>query len=75
MAGRQALQCQVSDDGTPQAAGAGPDADARPRDAAGWHSERGHGLWLVRQVADQFSLQTGPGGTVATISFALRPLR
>ncbi len=69
----QALHCQVSDDGAPQAASTGPDADPGSRDAARWHSERGHGLWLVRQVADQFSLHCGPGGTVATVSFTLPP--
>ena len=36
-------------------------------------SSPGHGLWLVRQVADQTSLQSGPSGTVATVSFALGP--
>jgi anti-sigma regulatory factor (Ser/Thr protein kinase) len=69
----QALQCQVTDDGAPEAAGAGPDAEPAPRDPARWHCERGHGLWLVREVADEVSLRSGPGGTVATISFTLRP--
>ena len=69
------LECQVTDDGAPGAPGAGPDAEPGPRDAARWHRERGHGLWLVRQVADQVSLRSGPGGTVATISFTLRPPR
>jgi anti-sigma regulatory factor (Ser/Thr protein kinase) len=74
----QALQCQVTDDGAPEAAAAGPGVepaprDPAPRDPARWHCERGHGLWLVREVADEVSLRSGPGGTVATISFILRP--
>jgi anti-sigma regulatory factor (Ser/Thr protein kinase) len=68
----QALQCQVTDDGAPEAAGAGPDAEPAPRDPAQWHCERGHGLWLVRQVADEVSLRSGAGGTAATIRFTLR---
>ena len=36
-------------------------------------TEYGHGLWLIRQVADQASVRSGPGGTVAVVSFALGP--
>jgi len=36
-----------------------------------WTREFGHGLWLIRQVADQASVRSGPGGTVAVVSFAL----
>lgn len=39
--------------------------------AASWPAEHGHGLWLIRQVADQTSVHSGPGGTVATVSFTL----
>ena len=59
----QALLCEISDDGILPPAGTG--------DAAEWHTEPGHGLSLVRQVADQTSLRSGPHGTLATISFAL----
>jgi anti-sigma regulatory factor (Ser/Thr protein kinase) len=59
----QALLCEISDDGIPQPAGAG--------DTAQWRTEPGHGLSLVRQVSDQASLDSGPSGTLATISFAL----
>jgi anti-anti-sigma factor len=62
----QALVCEVSDDGVPPAAD-----DGHPPDAAPWRTEPGHGLSLVRQVADQTSLRSGPSGTLATISFAL----
>jgi anti-anti-sigma factor len=61
----QALLCEVSDDGLPQPAGSHGDP------AAPWSTEPGHGLSLVRQVADRASLTSGPDGTLATISFAL----
>ena len=75
-----ALLCEISDDGTPLAA----DAAQRPsgesgesgetrNPAAQWRTEPGHGLSLVRQVADQASLISGRDGTLATISFALGP--
>jgi anti-anti-sigma factor len=59
----RSLLCEISDDGIPQPTGTG--------DAAEWRTEPGHGLSLVRQVADQASLHSGPCGTLATISFAL----
>jgi anti-anti-sigma factor len=65
----QALRCEISDDGVQQAAGG--DGHLDKPDAAQWRTEPGHGLSLVRQVADQASLSSGPSGTLATISFAL----
>jgi anti-anti-sigma factor len=59
------LQAQVNDDGTPQA------GDSPARDATLWHIEPDHGLAVVRQLADQLSLQSGPDGSVATVSFTL----
>jgi len=35
-----------------------------------WPAEDGHGLWLVRQVADQLDLRSGPRGTRAVVTFA-----
>jgi anti-anti-sigma factor len=78
----QALLCEVSDDGVPPAGDDGvppPAADDSVPQPAGshgdpaaqWRTEPGHGLSLVRQVADQASLTSGPAGTLATISFAL----
>jgi anti-sigma regulatory factor (Ser/Thr protein kinase) len=66
-----ALHCQVIDDGPPQAAraDAGPGTQTTSPGDAPWPSQHGHGLWFVRQVADQVSLQTGPNGTVAVASF------
>jgi len=63
-----ALRCEVTDAGTPQA----NNAAAAP-DPAQWAIEPGHGLWVVRQVADQTSLRGGPSGTVVAVSFALGP--
>jgi anti-sigma regulatory factor (Ser/Thr protein kinase) len=62
------LRCEVTDDGAPQA----NDAAAVP-DPARWNIEPGHGLWVVRQVADQISLHGGRSGTVVAVSFTLGP--
>jgi anti-sigma regulatory factor (Ser/Thr protein kinase) len=68
-----ALHCQVTDDGKPQAAraGTGPETKATSPEGVFWASEKGHGLWVARQIADHLSLQSGPGGTIATASFTL----
>src|SRR5271166_6066492 len=62
-----ALRCEIVDAG-PVGAGrpSGP-AEAADR----WPAADGHGLWLVRQVADQLDLRSGPGGTRAVVTFAL----
>ncbi len=65
------LHCQVADGGAPRAADAGTGTNSQG--GTPWPSEHGHGLWVVRQVADQLSLQSGPGGTIATASFTLPP--
>ena len=73
------LRMQVHDVGPAsrngQAGSAGLDGQDIPSGAdGGWPHQDGHGLWLVRQVADQMSVCRGPGGTVVTA--ALRcPLR
>jgi anti-anti-sigma factor len=71
----QALLCEISDDGPPDAPEAPepqkPQKPQKPKDAAQWRTEPGHGLSLVRQVADHTSLRSGRDGTSATISFAL----
>ena len=61
-----ALHCEVSDSGSP-ASGiqAGPGVNMTER----WPFLQGHGLWLVRLVADQISVFSGPGGTRAAIVF------
>jgi anti-sigma regulatory factor (Ser/Thr protein kinase) len=68
-----ALHCQVTDDGNPQAApaGTGPQTQPTAADDSPWPSQHGHGLWVVRQIADHLSVQSGPGGTSAAASFTL----
>ena len=77
------LHCQV-EDGEPLASGhpaeppehAGSEA-ADATDASGQTAEHplpsrpGHGLWLVRQVADRMRILSGARGTRATIAFDL----
>jgi anti-anti-sigma factor len=71
------VRCEVTDDaaGSPAADGVPPEGPAAGTMASGfaalWRVERGHGLWLVRRVADQASVQSGPTGTVAMVSFWL----
>jgi anti-sigma regulatory factor (Ser/Thr protein kinase) len=55
---QDAVRCEVIDEGTPDEA-----------DAARWQAEPGHGLWLVRQIADSASVQSGASGTVAAVIF------
>lgn len=55
----QTLLCQVTDAGI---------AAVDPRT---WPVEPGHGLWLVRQLADTLSLHPGQAGSAVTIGFAL----
>jgi anti-sigma regulatory factor (Ser/Thr protein kinase) len=61
------LYCHISD------AGAISCERARIRDirVTPWAYQAGHGLWMVRQVADQMSVLTGPYGTQATAVFFL----
>ena len=75
------IRCELTDAGAPSAGanGDGDDQATGCRDAASagaaspgaalWPVEHGHGLWLVRKIADQVSLESGPSGTVALASF------
>ena len=65
-----AVCCQVEDAGRAPRGGQ-PGADAGPG-AAGWPYVHGHGLWVVRQLADQMSAVSGPRGTCVTVWFARR---
>lgn len=38
-----------------------------------WQAVPGHGLWVVRQVADRLQVRSGPDGTRATVTFSLLP--
>jgi anti-sigma regulatory factor (Ser/Thr protein kinase) len=58
----QFLYCQVSDNG-----GNGAEAD----DPASWQTGHGRGLWLVRQVADQLTLDHDASGTTAIARFPI----
>jgi anti-anti-sigma factor len=57
----EAVRCEVTDDGTGE----------ESAEAAVWHVEPGHGLWLVRRIADGASVQSNPSGTVAAVNFRL----
>jgi anti-sigma regulatory factor (Ser/Thr protein kinase) len=71
---RRAIHCEVTDGQPPEpGAVAPPGPDAEPADADPWPVEHGHGLWVARHLADQARLISGPGGTTAVVSFALRP--
>jgi anti-sigma regulatory factor (Ser/Thr protein kinase) len=52
------LRCQVSEAGP----GAGP-----------WPLRQGHGLWIVREVADEVTAASGPHGSWVTAIFRWRP--
>jgi len=67
------LHCLVTDDGAaPAKDGDGaPGADGMA--VGSWRTSAGHGLWLVDQLADEVSLQAGPGGSRAAVTFALGP--
>ena len=56
-----AVRCEVTDEGAP--------GEADTADVARWHAEPGHGLWLVRQIADSASVQSGVAGTIAAVTF------
>jgi anti-sigma regulatory factor (Ser/Thr protein kinase) len=78
-----ALHCQVDDDGPPASGDPARPADHADRGAteAEGASGRavvvsrqglpGHGLWVVRQVADQLQVLSGPRGTRAMVTFDL----
>ena len=63
------VRCEVTDSGAPPAEADGDHPAAGFCDAAPWPVEHGHGLWLVQQIADQASLDSGPYGTVAIVCF------
>src|SRR5881394_4474487 len=60
----EGVRCEVIDDG---ADGTGEE----PAEAPVWHVEPGHGLWLVRRIADGASVRSDPSGTVAVVNFRL----
>jgi anti-sigma regulatory factor (Ser/Thr protein kinase) len=60
------LRCQVEDGGVAQ-----QNSSADGNVAESWPFLSGHGLWLVRLVADELSVFSGPDGTRATVAFGL----
>jgi anti-sigma regulatory factor (Ser/Thr protein kinase) len=60
------LRCQVEDGGVAQQS-----SSADQNVAEGWPFSSGHGLWLVRLVADELGVFSGPDGTRATVAFGL----
>ena len=60
-AAHDAVRCEITDEGAP--------GEADAADAARWQAEPGHGLWLVRRIADSASVQSGASGTVAAVIF------
>ncbi len=63
------LSCQVSNTGPGSAAGRARTDGAGP--ARPWPFRPGHGLWLVRNVADHLSVQADPHGSEVTVAFRL----
>jgi len=63
------LRCQVSEAGPGSTAGGARGGGGSP--ALPWPFRPGHGLWLVRNVADQVSGQAGPDGSEVTVAFRL----
>jgi len=63
-----ALSCEIADGGTPGTTDSSDTVNP-------WPTADGHGLWLVRQVADHLDLVSGPRGTRAVVTFALPPQR
>ena len=64
------LHCQVSDPGAGNGdarTGIGTDTGA----AQPWPLRPGRGLWIVRNVADRFSMAPGVSGSQVTVVFAL----
>jgi anti-sigma regulatory factor (Ser/Thr protein kinase) len=65
------LYCEVSDSGLAGDTHRGSGASGTPAGTPPWPAQHGHGLWVVAQVADQFTIDRGPAGTTATASFAI----
>jgi len=72
--------CQVDDGDPPRSDDRAWDSAGSATSAADGHrqtlassmsSTPGHGLWLVRQVADRMSMASGPGGTRVRVAFDL----
>ena len=65
----RSLYCKISDDG-PEAA-TGESQGRATAQSTRWRTSRGHGLWVVGQVADRFTVDHTSVGTSATIAFMI----
>lgn len=69
------LHCEVSDPGPAGREGHVPGGtggqDSNAPGLVHWPVEHGHGLWVVREAADQFSAASGPYGSLMTAAFDL----
>lgn len=69
------LRCEVSDAGPGGRDGRAPDGTSgHAPGGAGpvpWPVEQGHGLWLVREMADHLRVTSGPDRLLVTAVFAL----
>ena len=73
------LVCKVSDPG-PAGSGLPCDTSGSQRPGAiarvsPWPYEPGHGLWLVHQIADHISVNSGPAGSQVTVVFTMLTLQ
>jgi anti-sigma regulatory factor (Ser/Thr protein kinase) len=69
------LHCRVTDDGSESRKDSSETVrsgeESGSPDPSSWRIEPGHGLWLIRQLADQLSLRRGQGGgSDVTVSFS-----
>jgi anti-anti-sigma factor len=73
------LRCRITDEGPSEtsrrastaAGGSGGSSPPASTAATPWRIQPGHGLWLVRKLADGVSAQPGPNGVATTITFSL----
>jgi anti-sigma regulatory factor (Ser/Thr protein kinase) len=65
-----ALYCEVSDPGA-------VNGEVEPGEDSGgdppWPVRHGHGLWVIGQVADRFTVDNSPAGTTVTACFGISP--
>ncbi len=70
------LICQVSDPGPaspglPRSSTPGSQLPGAAARTSPWPYQPGHGLWLVRQVADHISVDSGLAGSQITVAFTM----
>jgi anti-sigma regulatory factor (Ser/Thr protein kinase) len=70
------LICRVSDpgpasSGLPRNSMLGSQCPGAAAQTSPWPYEPGHGLWLVRQIADHISVNCSPAGSQVTVAFTM----